>query len=154
MKQELEYSCTRICKSTYCFVWGWNPNVPSLAPRKPVQRVDIFTGSLQWINSYLRRMSDLSSVSNFTKFLCVKMHFTDQFHCIVIPWSLEAISRCPSLRCAILTHVQAELLSRTDLCVVPFPRELMDQPETSPAVLHPDQNIPSLKMLQQRRLTA
>lgn len=64
------------------------------------------------------------------------------------------MSCCPSLCCAILTHLQAELLSRTDLCVVPFPRELMDQPETSPAVLHPDRNIPSLKMLQQRRLTA
>lgn len=57
---------------------------------KLVWRVDIFKGSLQWIHpSHIHGMSNLSSVKDFTKFLCVKMHFKDQFHWIVIPWSYE-----------------------------------------------------------------
>lgn len=60
----------------------------------------------------------------------------------------------PSLYCVIVTHLQYELLFLGEDCVVPYPYELMDQPEMSQATLHPDQDILSLMMSQQQNLTA
>lgn len=51
---------------------------------------------------------------------------------------------------AYLKHFQGERLFLREDCLVPYPYELMDQPETSQAMVRPDQDVLSLTMLQQQ----